>query len=146
MGQKGLETLWSSRGPTRLGTVRWTVPLNCSCPARVYKKAEHKIVLCLCGPSYLCSFPEIVPPLRRFSVLPGTPEGTRNIMEQPGPYPAGDSPLDCPIKLFVSRPGIQKGRAQNCALPFWYAGRDSNPQPSEPESDALSIEPPAHLL
>ncbi len=29
---------------------------------------------------------------------------------------------------------------------FWYAGRDSNPQPSEPESDALSIEPPAHLL
>ena len=28
---------------------------------------------------------------------------------------------------------------------FWYAGRDSNPQPSEPESDALSIEPPARL-
>ena len=28
---------------------------------------------------------------------------------------------------------------------FWYAGRDSNPQPSEPESDALSIEPPAHI-
>ena len=28
---------------------------------------------------------------------------------------------------------------------IWYAGRDSNPQPSEPESDALSIEPPAHL-
>ena len=27
----------------------------------------------------------------------------------------------------------------------WYAGRDSNPQPSEPESDALSIEPPVHL-
>ena len=25
----------------------------------------------------------------------------------------------------------------------WHAGRDSNPQPSEPESDALSIEPPA---
>ena len=24
-----------------------------------------------------------------------------------------------------------------------YTGRDSNPQPSEPESDALSIEPPA---
>ena len=29
---------------------------------------------------------------------------------------------------------------------FWYTGRDSNPQPSEPESDALSIEPPVHLL
>lgn len=28
----------------------------------------------------------------------------------------------------------------------WYAGRDSNPQPSEPESDALSIEPPAHTF
>ena len=28
---------------------------------------------------------------------------------------------------------------------LWYAGRDSNPQPSEPESDALSIEPPAHF-
>ena len=27
----------------------------------------------------------------------------------------------------------------------WYTGRDSNPQPSEPESDALSIEPPVHL-
>ena len=26
----------------------------------------------------------------------------------------------------------------------WYTGRDSNPQPSEPESDALSIEPPVH--
>ena len=29
---------------------------------------------------------------------------------------------------------------------FWYTGRDSNPQPSEPESDALSIEPPVHLF
>ena len=29
---------------------------------------------------------------------------------------------------------------------LWYTGRDSNPQPSEPESDALSIEPPVHLL
>ena len=28
----------------------------------------------------------------------------------------------------------------------WYTGRDSNPQPSEPESDALSIEPPVRLL
>ena len=29
---------------------------------------------------------------------------------------------------------------------YWYTGRDSNPQPSEPESDALSIEPPVHCL
>ena len=28
----------------------------------------------------------------------------------------------------------------------WYARRDSNPQPSEPESDALSIEPLAHFI
>lgn len=27
----------------------------------------------------------------------------------------------------------------------WYARRDSNPQPSEPESDALSIEPLARF-
>ena len=38
---------------------------------------------------------------------------------------------------------------QKIAIPygmtiFWYTGRDSNPQPSEPESDALSIEPPVH--
>ena len=26
---------------------------------------------------------------------------------------------------------------------IWHARRDSNPQPSEPESDALSIEPRA---
>ena len=30
-------------------------------------------------------------------------------------------------------------------LRIWYARRDSNPQPSEPESDALSIEPLAHI-
>ena len=29
---------------------------------------------------------------------------------------------------------------------IWHTGRDSNPQPSEPESDALSIEPPVHAL
>ena len=41
----------------------------------------------------------------------------------------------------------QQKRGEAYASPlFWYAGRDSNPQPSEPESDALSIEPPAHLL
>lgn len=28
---------------------------------------------------------------------------------------------------------------------LWHARRDSNPQPSEPESDALSIEPLAHI-
>ena len=28
---------------------------------------------------------------------------------------------------------------------MWHTGRDSNPQPSEPESDALSIEPPVRL-
>ena len=31
------------------------------------------------------------------------------------------------------------------SVDIWYAGRDSNPQPSEPESDALSIEPLARI-
>ena len=31
-------------------------------------------------------------------------------------------------------------------LLFWHTGRDSNPQPSEPQSDAISIEPPVHLI
>ncbi len=43
------------------------------------------------------------------------------------------------LPIYQKRPGRWPGL-------FWYAGRDSNPQPSEPESDALSIEPPAHLL
>ena len=30
--------------------------------------------------------------------------------------------------------------------PTWHARRDSNPHPSEPESDALSIEPLAHFI
>ena len=42
--------------------------------------------------------------------------------------------------------GQQKSRHPHGCLLFWYTGRDSNPQPSEPESDALSIEPPVHLL
>ena len=46
---------------------------------------------------------------------------------------------------FESRPENQKSRYPNGYLLFWYTGRDSNPQPSEPESDALSIEPPVHL-
>ena len=40
---------------------------------------------------------------------------------------------------------IQKDQIPNGIWSFWYTGRDSNPQPSEPESDALSIEPPVHL-
>ena len=47
---------------------------------------------------------------------------------------------------FESRPGYQKSGCPNGQPLFWYTGRDSNPQPSEPESDALSIEPPVHLL
>ncbi len=40
----------------------------------------------------------------------------------------------------------QKQIIPNGMICFWYTGRDSNPQPSEPESDALSIEPPVHFL
>ena len=39
---------------------------------------------------------------------------------------------------------MQKIAIPNGMTIFWYTGRDSNPQPSEPESDALSIEPPVH--
>ena len=46
---------------------------------------------------------------------------------------------------FESRPKYQKRETPNGVPRFWYAGRDSNPQPSEPESDALSIEPPSHF-
>ena len=43
---------------------------------------------------------------------------------------------------------INKRRSESIihSVFYWYTGRDSNPQPSEPESDALSIEPPVHLL
>ncbi len=39
---------------------------------------------------------------------------------------------------------MQKEEMAKAISSFWYTGRDSNPQPSEPESDALSIEPPVH--
>ena len=49
--------------------------------------------------------------------------------------------------VFESARHIRKSRYPKRDIGFfWYAGRDSNPQPSEPESDALSIEPPAHLF
>ena len=51
-----------------------------------------------------------------------------------------------PGRSFESLPVHQKWETPDGVSHFWYAGRDSNPQPSEPESDALSIEPPAHLL
>ena len=83
----------------------------------------------------------------------GTPEGTRcrfvfgkaqgsNSVqpELPNLPPAGW------IIMFETRPENQKCGHPNGYPHFWYAGRDSNPQPSEPESDALSIEPPAHLI
>ena len=61
---------------------------------------------------------------------------------------AGRCPPDTGILWFESLPfgNKQKNRYSNEYLFFWYAGRDSNPQPSEPESDALSIEPPARVL
>ncbi len=36
--------------------------------------------------------------------------------------------------------GIKRRRSKADFAPTWYARRDSNPQHSEPESDALSIE------
>ena len=59
--------------------------------------------------------------------------------------PPGRCPPDTCISMFESLPEYQKTRYPDGYLVFWYTGRDSNPQPSEPESDALSIEPPVHL-
>ena len=55
------------------------------------------------------------------------------------------------LLMFVTGPRFpsdaSKNRSSKKGRPvFWYTGRDSNPQPSEPESDALSIEPPVHFL
>ena len=50
-----------------------------------------------------------------------------------------------PGRSFESRLANQKRVIPNGITRFWYARRDSNPQPSEPESDALSIEPLARF-
>ena len=58
-------------------------------------------------------------------------------------------PPDTCILSFESLPLHKNKRRSGCIIHcvfYWYTGRDSNPQPSEPESDALSIEPPVHLL
>ena len=62
----------------------------------------------------------------------------------------------CPPDTFLPRfarppfrvpPSVLKNADTHLGIRiFWYTGRDSNPQPSEPESDALSIEPPVRLL
>ncbi len=61
-------------------------------------------------------------------------------------HPAGGKQQSTGLLHFIIRVPLQKikGRPKP-SFYFWYAGRDSNPQPSEPESDALSIEPPAHF-
>ena len=46
------------------------------------------------------------------------------------PYRSTTAKIQCSVQIRV----------------IWYARRDSNPQPSEPESDALSIEPLAPVL
>ena len=61
----------------------------------------------------------------------------------------------CPPDTFLPRfarppfrvpPSVLKNADTHLGIRiFWYTGRDSNPQPSEPESDALSIEPPVHF-
>lgn len=47
---------------------------------------------------------------------------------------------------FFHNPGGRDEQSNRIYKNCWYARRDSNPQPSEPESDALSIEPLAHIL
>ena len=83
----------------------------------------------------------------------GTPEGTRFHFLLQAEENRGinsvkpeliNTPVGCCI-AFSSPKAKQKWEITNVISPFWHAGRDSNPQPSEPESDALSIEPPAHV-
>ena len=66
-------------------------------------------------------------------------------MVSPGIALASNHPPDDYIKMFESLPGIKNGEHLMMFCSFWYTGRDSNPQPLEPESNALSIEPPVHL-
>ena len=85
--------------------------------------------------------------------VPFSSTSLRDASENGGTLPrAKNSPPDCFYgslrcrRPFESRPEYQKTRYPDGYLVFWYTGRDSNPQPSEPESDALSIEPPVRLL
>ena len=103
-------------------------------------------------------------------ILLGTANGTRCLFDfRPHPYsdasenqrtlprakncsPALNFCTSARTGAALSSPSRRSGEI-NKGIPLvgiplfiWYAGRDSNPQPSEPESDALSIEPPAHLL
>ena len=94
-----------------------------------------------------------IPALFGIEPVPVSSTSLRDASEAGGTLPrAKNSPPDCFYgslrcrRPFESRPEYQKTRYPNGYLVFWYAGRDSNPQPSEPESDALSIEPPAHTL
>ena len=94
-----------------------------------------------------------IPMLFRIKPVPISSTSLRDASETGRTLPrAKNSPPDCFYgsfccrRPFESRPSNQKRVIPNGITRFWYAGRDSNPQPSEPESDALSIEPPAHLL
>ena len=66
------------------------------------------------------------------NLLPDQEEGMKNCL-----------PAKARRQLLSCHSDSDKSRSDNND---WYTGRDSNPQPSEPESDALSIEPPVHLF
>ena len=94
-----------------------------------------------------------MPTLFRDEPVPASSTSLRDASETGGTLPrAKNSPPDCFYGIFrcrrpfESHPSNQKRAIPDGIPRFWYARRDSNPQPSEPESDALSIEPLAHLL
>ena len=146
----------------RQATVHRTVALNCSSPSlsdmqKVQKFSFHlhpyRMQLKAEGLSHGLKSVH-----RTLSVTVhecGTPEGTRlhfsfhkerKIMVLP-PSSWRQATVHRTVALNCSSPflsDMQKDQIPNGIWSFWYAGRDSNPQPSEPESDALSIEPPAH--
>ena len=132
--RKGLETLRSrSAKPSRAALIR--AAFYCSRPSK-YKNNPN---------------PAIWFGLFFF----GTPEGTRlhfrlwrklrfgSVEPSPATVPRTVA-FDCSSPPLY----INKRRSEFIihSVFYWYTGRDSNPQPSEPESDALSIEPPVHLL
>ena len=69
--------------------------------------------------------------------LRGPPEGTRcnlplaNCEVRRRPAGAAHSPPDCGILSFESLSGNKKSRHPMGVWIFWYAGRDSNPRPTD---------------
>ena len=94
--------------------------------------------------------PEAPPCGRRTSREPSrTPQGVCCIRKAAPPCGCFRRAVGSPkggAALWAAEPKKERHLLLADVFLFWYARRDSNPQHSEPESDALSIELRAHLL